>query len=54
LSYDEKLPDASVIIVFYDEAWRTLLRTVHSVIDKSPSRLLREIVLVNDGSTEGL
>jgi len=54
IGYSEDLPDASVIITFYNEAWRTLLRTIHSVIDQSPSRLLREIILIDDGSTAGL
>lgn len=30
--------------------FRTLLRTVHSVIDRTPSDLLLEIILVNDQS----
>jgi len=54
VSYSENLPDASVVITFYNEAWRTLLRTIHSIIDKSPPKLLREIILIDDGSTEGL
>ena len=47
------LPDTSVIIIFHNEAWCALLRTVHSVLETSPKVLLKEIILVDDASTNG-
>ncbi|NXO61907.1 GALT6 acetylgalactosaminyltransferase, partial [Phainopepla nitens] len=46
------LPTTSVVIVFHNEAWSTLLRTVYSVLHSSPARLLREVILVDDASTD--
>ncbi|XP_032429316.1 polypeptide N-acetylgalactosaminyltransferase 6-like isoform X1 [Xiphophorus hellerii] len=48
------LPTTSVIIVFHNEAWSTLLRTVHSVLHTAPAALLTEILLVDDASTDDL
>nr|XP_030710139.1 polypeptide N-acetylgalactosaminyltransferase 11 isoform X5 [Globicephala melas] len=49
-SYPTDLPVASVVICFYNEAFSALLRTVHSVLDRTPARLLHEIILVDDDS----
>ncbi|XP_070703020.1 polypeptide N-acetylgalactosaminyltransferase 15-like [Pempheris klunzingeri] len=51
--YSESLPSASVVICFHDEAWSTLLRTVHSVLDTAPKQYLQEVLLVDDLSQHG-
>ncbi|KAK6589594.1 hypothetical protein RS030_203107 [Cryptosporidium xiaoi] len=46
----EKMERISVIIVFYNEPFSTLMRSVHSVLNRTPPKILEEIILVDDGS----
>ncbi|EDV40160.1 uncharacterized protein Dana_GF24092 [Drosophila ananassae] len=47
----EKLPSVSVVITYHDEEASVLLRTLSSLRNRTPILLLREIILVDDGST---
>ena len=48
--YPTNMPTASVILVFHNEGWTTLFRTVNSIINRSPPQFLHEVVLVDDKS----
>lgn len=50
---EDNLPTASIILCFHDEAWSTLLRTVHSILDTAPRAFLKEVILVDDLSQQG-
>lgn len=49
--YARELPNVSVIIVYHNEQLRTLLRTCNTVVQRTPAKLLTEIILVDDAST---
>lgn len=53
IKYDtDELPNVSVIVIFTDEIFSALIRTVWSVINRTPKRLLKEVILVDDHSTK--
>ncbi len=48
------MPDVSVIITFHEtEGIAHLLRTVHSLIQRTPAELLKEIILIADNTHNG-
>ncbi|KAM9704903.1 putative polypeptide N-acetylgalactosaminyltransferase 8 [Menidia menidia] len=49
--YPDDLPSLSVVLIYLDEALSIIKRAVRSIIDKTPARLLREIILVDDHSS---
>ncbi|XP_071357667.1 probable polypeptide N-acetylgalactosaminyltransferase 8 isoform X2 [Trachinotus anak] len=49
--YPEDLPTVSVVLIYLDEALSVIKRAVRSIIDKTPAQLLKEIILVDDHSS---
>ncbi|KAI5712692.1 hypothetical protein M8J75_010497 [Diaphorina citri] len=50
LKYDEDLPTVSVIIIFTNEAWSPLIRTILTTLMRTPDKLLHEVLLIDDAS----
>ncbi|XP_056312071.1 probable polypeptide N-acetylgalactosaminyltransferase 8 isoform X2 [Danio aesculapii] len=49
--YPPDLPTISVVLIYLDEALSVIQRAICSIINKTPAHLLKEIILVDDHST---
>ncbi|XP_039880931.1 probable polypeptide N-acetylgalactosaminyltransferase 8 isoform X1 [Simochromis diagramma] len=50
-SYPKDLPSLSVVLIYLDEALSVLQRALRSIIDRTPKNLLKEIIMVDDHSS---
>ncbi|KAK0070528.1 polypeptide N-acetylgalactosaminyltransferase 5 [Biomphalaria pfeifferi] len=44
------LARVGIVLIFHNELWSVMLRTVYSLLDASPEELINEIILVDDAS----
>ncbi|XP_042157612.1 probable polypeptide N-acetylgalactosaminyltransferase 8 isoform X3 [Oncorhynchus tshawytscha] len=49
--YPKDLPSIAVVLIYLDEALSIIKRAIRSIIDRTPEHLLREIILVDDHSS---
>ncbi|XP_029614804.1 probable polypeptide N-acetylgalactosaminyltransferase 8 isoform X2 [Salmo trutta] len=49
--YPKDLPSIAVVLIYLDEALSIIKRAIRSIIDRTPGHLLREIILVDDHSS---
>ncbi|CAK7299523.1 Probable polypeptide N-acetylgalactosaminyltransferase 8 [Vulpes lagopus] len=52
-TYSSQLPSLGVILIFMNEALSIIQRAITSIINRTPTQLLKEIILVDDFSSNG-
>ncbi|XP_030587847.1 probable polypeptide N-acetylgalactosaminyltransferase 8 [Archocentrus centrarchus] len=50
-SYPKDLPSLGVVLIYLNEALSILKRALRSIIDRTPKNLLKEIIMVDDNSS---
>ncbi|KAA0723770.1 Polypeptide N-acetylgalactosaminyltransferase 18 [Triplophysa tibetana] len=50
ITYSSNLPQVSIVFIFVNEALSVILRSIRSAMNRTPSHLLKEIILVDDNS----
>lgn len=50
-TYEHDLPTTSIIIPYFDEWPSVLIRSLYSIVNRTPRHLLQEIILIDDAST---
>lgn len=50
-TYPEDLPSLSVVLIYLNEALSVIKRALRSIIDRTPRNLLKQIILVDDSSS---
>lgn len=50
-TYPKDLPNVSVVLIYLNEALSVLKRAIRSVVNRTPKHLLKEIIMVDDNSS---
>ncbi|XP_026168331.1 probable polypeptide N-acetylgalactosaminyltransferase 8 [Mastacembelus armatus] len=50
-SYPKDLPSLAVVLIYLNEALSVIQRALRSIIDRTPKNLLKEIIMVDDNSS---
>ncbi|XP_068169308.1 probable polypeptide N-acetylgalactosaminyltransferase 8 [Antennarius striatus] len=50
-SYPKDLPNVAVVLIYLNEALSIIKRALHSIINRTPKNLLKEIIMVDDHSS---